>query len=300
MFKKYNKLVIATVFIVFLILISSPCPVLAGWESWYSSQGVWQDFYNTLNSAQQAILWSATEAIYYEYGYNWIFEEGEFDYFDFDTMTWSLPFHYYQNPNILYWNILDMNTWVWDTASEPASTPTPSQSPSPSPSPSPTPSPSPSQSPSPPSSSPSPSPSPSSSPSPPAPSGPAPLPQPQTITTTETAQVLNTTDFMDMLFNDPGDKKLKLYVPGYAYFQGVIYSNGNIQAKGPVRIIGGVICQRKDPADLSETPKSITLKDGAMLTTDPDYLDKRLSPPNLRLRITKWEEMPGKMKEANN
>jgi len=101
---------------------------------------------------------------------------------------------------------------------------------------------------------------------------------------------------MDIFFNDPGDKDLELYVPGYAYFQGIIYSNGNVQALGPIRIIGGIICQRKNPDDLSEPPKSIKLEKGAMLTTNPDYLDKKMTPPSIRLRITRWKEIPTNVK----
>ncbi len=104
---------------------------------------------------------------------------------------------------------------------------------------------------------------------------------------------------MDIFFDDPGDKDLDLYIPGYAYFQGIIYSNGNVQALGPIRIIGGIICQRKDPANLSETPKSIKMEKGAMLTTNPDYLSKKLTPPNVRLKITKWREVPTTVKERN-
>ncbi|MCD4785452.1 MAG: hypothetical protein K8T10_16655 [Candidatus Eremiobacteraeota bacterium] len=110
---------------------------------------------------------------------------------------------------------------------------------------------------------------------------------------------MSTDDFMDMFFNNPSDKDLKLYIPGYAYFQGVIYSNGNVQALGPIRVIGGIISQRKDPTDPSQTPKLIKIERGAMLTTNPDYRNKKMTPPNLRLKITRWKEIPSTVKERD-
>lgn len=104
---------------------------------------------------------------------------------------------------------------------------------------------------------------------------------------------------MNIFFNDPGDKDLSLYIPGYSYFQGMIYSNGNVHMMGPIRVIGGIICQRKDPDDFSEAPKSIKLDRGAMLTTNPDYLGKKMTPPGVRLRITKWKEVPTTVKERD-
>jgi len=210
--------------------------------------------------------------------------------------------------------VLDLNTWAWTDVNGnevfaydgDTPDPLPSETPSPTPPPpSPTP---PAASPTPPAASPtpptaSPTPptaSPTASPPPPAPSptpssGPPPLPSPQTISTTTTAQALSTTDFMDMFFNDPGDKDLSLYIPGYAYFQGVLYSNGNVQALGPIRVIGGIISQRQTPGD--PNPGSIKMEKGAMLTTNPEYIEKRFVPPNTKLRIVKWKEIPSNVKE---
>jgi hypothetical protein len=101
---------------------------------------------------------------------------------------------------------------------------------------------------------------------------------------------------MEELLNNPTSKDLQLYVPGYAYFQGVVYSKGNISALGPVRIIGGVICQTPDD---SATKKQIILQKGAMLTTNPDYLKRTLTPPALKLKVTRWEEKATNVKETD-
>lgn len=100
---------------------------------------------------------------------------------------------------------------------------------------------------------------------------------------------------MQEFLSNPSSKNLQLYIPGYAYFQGVVYSTGNIKALGPVRIIGGVVCQT--PSDAVDK-KQIVLEKGAMLTTNPDYLKKKLNPPALKLKVTRWEEKPTSVKET--
>jgi hypothetical protein len=98
-----------------------------------------------------------------------------------------------------------------------------------------------------------------------------------------------------MFLQDPANKKLQLYIPGYAYYQGIVYSNGEIRAMGPIRVIGGVFCQTPDGA---ASEKQILLEKGAMLTTNPDYLKRKLNPSSLKLKVTQWEEKPVSLKET--
>lgn len=117
---------------------------------------------------------------------------------------------------------------------------------------------------------------------------------PQVFESTATPEGLSTSNYMATFFSNPVAKDLKLYVPGYAYFQGIVYSKGNITALGPIRVIGGIVT--KAPPQGSSEPKGITLKKGAMLTTDPEYLNRRTNPPQVRLRVTQWEEIPVALK----
>lgn len=38
------------------------------------------------------------------------------------------------------------------------------------------------------------------------------------------------------------------------------------------------------------------MKKGAMLTTDPEYLNRQTNPPQVRLRVTQWKEIPAALK----
>lgn len=101
---------------------------------------------------------------------------------------------------------------------------------------------------------------------------------------------------MEMFFNHPSSRDLKLYIPGYAYFQGIVYSKGDIKAMGPIRIIGGVVVNTPD----EETEmKEISLQKGAMLTTDQEYLKKKMSRSQTKLKVVTWEEVPVKLKEVD-
>ncbi|MCE1247114.1 MAG: hypothetical protein LWY06_10760 [Firmicutes bacterium] len=116
----------------------------------------------------------------------------------------------------------------------------------------------------------------------------------QTFNTTATAQACTLNSWMSLFLSDPANKNLQLYIPGYAYYQGVIYSNGNVRTMGPIRVIGGVVCKNSDS---SADEKQILMEKGAMLTTNPEYLKKKLSPPSLKLKVTQWEEKPIGLKE---
>lgn len=86
-------------------------------------------------------------------------------------------------------------------------------------------------------------------------------------------------EYLDRLFDGKTDTHSRLYIPGYAYFQGAVGSGGGVTVAGPVRVIGGL------------TGGSGKLADGAMVTTNPDYLDGRVNPGRNRFRIVEWKEV---------
>lgn len=87
-------------------------------------------------------------------------------------------------------------------------------------------------------------------------------------------------DYLDRLFRGELDTHSQLYIPGYAYFQGVVGSGGPVTVAGQVRVIGGA------------SGSSGKLQNGAMVTTAPDYLEGRVTPSRNRFRVTEWKELP--------
>jgi len=95
-------------------------------------------------------------------------------------------------------------------------------------------------------------------------------------------------EYMNWFLNQSQDPKLSLYVPGYAYYQGVLYAKGKTEIVGPVRIIGGVY---------SEGSSATKLQKGAMITTDTEYLEggngfSGLSQGKNKFHVSEWEELP--------
>lgn len=89
--------------------------------------------------------------------------------------------------------------------------------------------------------------------------------------------------YLDQLFHQPFDPQLQVYVPAYSYFQGVAYSPKNLQVLGQVRLLG---------AAMTEGPTSqITLANGAMITTEPDYLADKMQPAQRRYKVLEWKEI---------
>ncbi|MCE1247231.1 MAG: hypothetical protein LWY06_11350 [Firmicutes bacterium] len=56
------------------------------------------------------------------------------------------------------------------------------------------------------------------------------------------------------------------YLTHYLYFQGVIYSEGGLSAKGKIKIIGGIVVRNTDPR------ASINLAKGAVITCNGEYM----------------------------
>jgi len=95
-------------------------------------------------------------------------------------------------------------------------------------------------------------------------------------------------EYMSWFLNQSQDPKLNLYVPGYAYYQGALYSKGKTEIVGPVRVIGGVY---------SEGSGTTKLQKGAMITTDTEYLEggngfNGFSQGKNKFHVSEWEELP--------
>lgn len=93
-------------------------------------------------------------------------------------------------------------------------------------------------------------------------------------------QSIDPTTYLNRLFLDPFDPTIRLYIPKYAYFQGLAYARGKLEVVGQVRALGGGVAQ----GDLG-------LRDGGMVTTNPDYLLGRFQPARARYRVLEWKEV---------
>lgn len=116
----------------------------------------------------------------------------------------------------------------------------------------------------------------------------------QSFTTTQAGQFFATpghfTDglppntYLQLLFKSPYDPRVQLYLPKYSYYQGLVYAARNLQVIGQVRVVGAAM-------NAGSNSKMLVAQ-GAMVTTDPDYLKDQLQPPNQRYTILQWKEIP--------
>ena len=102
---------------------------------------------------------------------------------------------------------------------------------------------------------------------------------PRVSTTTYTITRTSYTDYITRILQMPGSPDSALYIPGYAYYQGFIYTPAQLNVAGQVRVIGG-----------SAARSDVQLSQGAMLTTNPDCLNSRISPFRYRYRVVDWKE----------
>ena len=86
-------------------------------------------------------------------------------------------------------------------------------------------------------------------------------------------------DYMTSILQQPGSPDSSLYIPGYSYFQGFIYTPQQLRVNGQVRLIGG-----------SAAGAEASLSQGAMVTTNPDCLKERIQPSRYRYRVVDWHE----------
>lgn len=93
-------------------------------------------------------------------------------------------------------------------------------------------------------------------------------------------QYVTYTDYMTQMITRPGSAESALYIPGYAYYQGLIYTEKGFAAIGQVRLIGGVV-SRQDSS----------LGSGAMITTNPEAMMRRVQPAHYHYQIKNWREI---------
>ncbi len=110
-----------------------------------------------------------------------------------------------------------------------------------------------------------------------------------TVNTAAIPHGVNSKKWMQMFFDDPQNPMLTLAIPGYVYFQGVVYAKGNIKSTGPIRVIGGIV-SNKEGRNVEDGGK-ISLENGAILTTNPEYLEKYTDPPKIKYKVVKWREV---------
>ncbi|MBT9588934.1 hypothetical protein IV102_36710 [bacterium] len=98
---------------------------------------------------------------------------------------------------------------------------------------------------------------------------------------TYTLRRVNGNDYWTSLMFSPNSPTSALYIPNYAYYQGLIYTPKGLSVIGQVRIIGGAAARA-----------SVALRDGAMVTTNPEAFQDRVQPTRFRYQITNWKEVP--------
>jgi len=88
-------------------------------------------------------------------------------------------------------------------------------------------------------------------------------------------------DYVSALFGNVASVsvQLNLGLPGYAYHQGLIYTEGNTLLAGQVRVVGGVITRQK-----------FTSMGGGMVTTNPDSLVNRVQSVRGRWKVDSWTQ----------
>ncbi len=114
-------------------------------------------------------------------------------------------------------------------------------------------------------------------PPPPPPSAASPFTVPDTFD-----EEFEAVEFLDFLFQQPYSPQTRLYLPNYAYFQGLVYARGDVGVFGQVRVIGGTAAPGPDG--------DTRLGYGAMITASPQYVTHRATPRSPRLHIASWKE----------
>jgi predicted small lipoprotein YifL len=89
-------------------------------------------------------------------------------------------------------------------------------------------------------------------------------------------------DYFGLLFSQPDNPAATLSLPGYRYFQGTVDAAGRVTVSGKIRVIGGIATGGKG---------GITVKNGAVITANPDYQKRISSPRQKRYRVCRWREI---------
>ena len=88
-------------------------------------------------------------------------------------------------------------------------------------------------------------------------------------------------DYVSALFGNVANVSilLNLGLPGYAYHQGLVYTEGNVLLAGQVRVVGGMITRQK-----------FTTMGGGMVTTNPDSMVNRVQSVRGRWKVDSWTQ----------
>lgn len=82
------------------------------------------------------------------------------------------------------------------------------------------------------------------------------------------------------VLRSPDSPESALYIPNYSYFQGIVYSPKALSIIGQVRVVGGVVAR-----------EDVSMRNGAMATTNPEAFRGRVKPSRFRYHVTEWQEL---------
>lgn len=102
----------------------------------------------------------------------------------------------------------------------------------------------------------------------------------QVANTQYSLRQMNGNDYWTSLLFSPNSPNSALYIPNYAYFQGFAYTPAQMSVIGQVRLIGGMAARH-----------GVALRDGAMVTTNPDAMQDRIQPSRFRYQVINWREL---------
>lgn len=97
---------------------------------------------------------------------------------------------------------------------------------------------------------------------------------------TYTLRRINGNDYWSSVLLSPNSPTSALYIPNYAYYQGFIYTPKTMSVIGQVRLIGG-----------TAAGADVTLRNGAMVTTNPEAMLNRVQPSRYRYQVVRWKEI---------
>lgn len=103
----------------------------------------------------------------------------------------------------------------------------------------------------------------------------------QVAATPRTLSSLRPNDYFTRLLRSPDSPESALYIPNYAYYQGIVYSPSGVVVIGQVRLVGGLA-----------SGGDVALREGAMATACPDAFRGRVNPSRYRYYVSEWQEVP--------
>jgi hypothetical protein len=102
----------------------------------------------------------------------------------------------------------------------------------------------------------------------------------QVAANTRELRSLNANSYWTRVLRSPDSPESVLYIPNYSYYQGLVYSPKGLSVIGQVRLIGGAAAR-----------EDISMRNGAMATTNPDAFRGRVKPTRYRYHVSEWHEV---------